>query len=98
MLSGPEVFYFGIKMCFFHHSILFSFVIYPHIFYRFQLFVFIYVFIYIPFLPDNCRTYNVNDNPKNKILMSGNITQKRLTILKYFDAYICHHYQPKIIQ
>ena len=45
--------------------------------------------------PDNCNTYNMNDNPKNNILMSENIRQKGLTILKYFDAYICHHYQPK---
>ena len=37
---------------------------------------------------------NMNDNPKNNILMSENIRQKGLTILKYFDAYICHHYQP----
>ena len=35
------------------------------------------------------------DNLKNNILMSENITEKRLTILGYFDAYICHHYQPK---
>ena len=48
-----------------------------------------------PFLPDNCRTY---DNPKNSILMSENIRQQRLTILEYFDAYIYHHYQPKITQ
>ena len=34
----------------------------------------------------------MNDNPKDKILMSENIRQKRLTILEYFDAYICHHY------
>ena len=27
--------------------------------------------------------------------MSENITQKRLKILEYFDAYICHHYQPR---
>ena len=27
--------------------------------------------------------------------MSENITEKRLTILEYFDAYISHHYQPK---
>ena len=45
--------------------------------------------------PDNCNTYNMNDNPKNNIFMSENIRQKGLTILKYFDAYICHHYQPK---
>ena len=41
------------------------------------------------------RTYNTNDNPKVYILMSGNIRQKRLKILEYFDAYICHHCQPK---
>ena len=28
----------------------------------------------------------MNDNPENKILMSENIRQKRLTILEYFDA------------
>ena len=37
----------------------------------------------------------MNDNPKNNILMSENIRQKRLTILEYFSAYIYHHYQPK---
>ena len=37
----------------------------------------------------------MNDNPKNNTLMSENIRQKRLTILEYFDAHICHHYQPK---
>ena len=37
----------------------------------------------------------MNDNPKNNILLSENIRQKRLTILEYFDAYICHHYQPR---
>ena len=51
-----------------------------------------------PFLPDNCNTYNMNDSPKNNILLSENIRHKRLTILEYFDAYICHHYQPKMIQ
>ena len=40
----------------------------------------------------------MNNNPKNNIIMSENIRQKRLTIPKYFDAYIYHHYQPKIIQ
>ena len=40
----------------------------------------------------------MNDNPKNNILMSENIRQKRLTIMEYFDPYICHHYKPKIIQ
>ena len=49
-------------------------------------------------LSDNCNTYNENNNPKNEILLSENIRQKRLTILEYFDAYICHHYQAKIIQ
>ena len=49
-------------------------------------------------LNDNCNTYNANNNPKNEILLSENIRQKRLTILEYFDAYICHHYQAKIIQ
>ena len=47
-------------------------------------------------LDDHCRTFNMNDNQKNNILMSENIIQKRLTILEYLDAYICHHYQPKI--
>ena len=47
-------------------------------------------------LGDNCRTFKMNDNPKNNILMSENIIQKRLTILEYLDAYICHHYEPKI--
>ena len=41
-------------------------------------------------------TNNKNDNPKINILMSENIRQKRLKILEYFDAFICHHYQPKI--
>ena len=40
----------------------------------------------------------MNDNPKNNILMSEWIRQKRLAILEYFNAYICHHYQPKMIQ
>ena len=35
-------------------------------------------------------SYNMNDNPKNNILKLGNIRQKWLTILEYFDAYICH--------
>ena len=40
----------------------------------------------------------MNDNPKNNILLSENIRQKkRLIILEYFDAYICQHYQPKMI-
>ena len=30
-----------------------------------------------PFLPDNCNTYNMNDNPKNNILISENIRQKK---------------------
>ena len=37
----------------------------------------------------------MNNNRKNNILLSENIRQKRLTILEYFDAYICHHYQPE---
>ena len=44
--------------------------------------------------------YNINDNSKNNILfilLSENIRQKRLTILEYFDAYICHHYQPNVL-
>ena len=28
--------------------------------------------------------FNINDKPKNNILMSENIRQKRLTILEYF--------------
>ena len=32
----------------------------------------------------------MNNNPKNNILMSENIRQKRPTILEYFDAYIYH--------
>ena len=36
----------------------------------------------------------MNNDPKNNILMLENIIQKKLTILAYFDAYICHHYQP----
>ena len=52
----------------------------------------------------------MNNNPKNNNLMSKNIRQKILTILEYFDAsvcnpflitmdaYICHQYQPIIIQ
>ena len=36
----------------------------------------------------------MNDNPKNNILMSESIRQKRLRMLEYFDAYVCHHYQP----
>ena len=43
----------------------------------------------VPSLPRN----NKNDNPNINILMSENIRQKRLKILEYFDAYICHHYQ-----
>ena len=37
----------------------------------------------------------MKDNPKNNTLLSENIRQKILRILEYFDAYICHHYQPK---
>ena len=44
------------------------------------------------------KFYNMSDNPKNNILMSENIKQKRLTILEHFDEYIYHHYQPKLIQ
>ena len=29
----------------------------------------------------------MNDNPKNNILLSENIRQRRLTTLEYFDAY-----------
>ena len=49
-----------------------------------------------PFLSDNCTSCNMNDNPKNNILMSENIRQNRPTILEYFDAYICHHCQLEI--
>ena len=42
------------------------------------------------FLPDNCNAYNMNDNPKNNILMSENIRQKSLIVMEYFDLYICH--------
>ena len=48
--------------------------------------------------PDNCNTYNMNDNPKNSVFLSENVRKKRLTILEYFDAYMCHHYEFKIIQ
>ena len=37
----------------------------------------------------------MNDNLKNNILMSENITEKRLKVLEYLDAYISYHYQPK---
>ena len=43
---------------------------------------------------DKCSTYNINDNPKINILMSENIRYRRVKILEYFDAYICHYYQP----
>ena len=49
-----------------------------------------------PFLPDNCRTYNMNDNPKNNILLSENIRQRRLTILEYFDKYM-HRNIPELL-
>ena len=49
-----------------------------------------------PFLSDNFRTYNMNDNPKNNVSMSQNIRREKPTIPQYFDASICHHYQPKI--
>ena len=42
------------------------------------------------FLPDNCNANNMNDNPKDNILMSENIRQKCLIVLEYFDLYICH--------
>ena len=29
-------------------------------------------------------------------LMLENVRQKWRTVLEYFDAYICHHYQPKV--
>ena len=38
----------------------------------------------------------MNDNLKNNNLMSENINQKGEAILEYFDAYICHHYQPSL--
>ena len=37
----------------------------------------------------------MNDNLKNNILKLEIIRQKILTILEYFNAYICYHYQPK---
>ena len=40
----------------------------------------------------------MNGNPKSNVLLSENIRQKRLRILEYFNAYICHRYQPKMIQ
>ena len=39
----------------------------------------------------------MNDYPKNNTLISENIGHKRPTILAYFDAYICHHYQPNLL-
>ena len=48
------------------------------------------------FLPDNCRTYNMNDNPKNNILLSENIRQRRLTILECFDKYM-HRNIPELL-
>ena len=39
---------------------------------------------------DHWYIYDMNDHPKNNILVSENIRQKRLIILEYFDAYICH--------
>ena len=47
-----------------------------------------------PFLSDNFRTYNMNDNPKNND--EKNSDEKNPTISQYFDANICHHFQPKI--
>ena len=35
----------------------------------------------------------MNNNQKKNILMSKNI---RLTIMEYFDAYICHHYRSRL--
>ena len=32
-----------------------------------------------PFLPDNCNTCNMNNNPKNNILMSENINVYQFT-------------------
>ena len=45
---------------------------------------------HVEFLPGNCSTYNINDNPKINILMSKNIRQKRLKILEHFDTYNCN--------
>ena len=45
---------------------------------------------YLCFLLSLLHSYNMNDNPKNNILLLENTKQKRLTILEYFDAYICH--------
>ena len=45
-------------------------------------------FIKKPFLPDNCRTYNMNDNPKNNILMLENIRQS--DFVWYFPTLRCY--------
>ena len=39
----------------------------------------------------------MKDNPEKNISLLEN-RQKRLTTLEYFNAYICHHYQPKMIK
>ena len=44
----------------------------------------------------------MNNNPKNNILMSEKIKQKRLTVLEYFDAYTVsiiymHRVIPKLL-
>ena len=48
------------------------------------------VFYEKPFLPYNFKTFNMENNPKNNILMSGKC-QTIMSILEYFDAYTCHH-------
>ena len=50
-------------------------------------------FSLLPVLLDINLAYNMNNNPKNNILASENIRQKRLKILVYFDGCICYHYQ-----
>ena len=39
----------------------------------------------------------MNNNSINNILILESIRQKRLKTLEYFDAYICSHYQPIIL-
>ena len=39
----------------------------------------------------------MNDNPRNNILMSENIRQKRLTIVEYLDAYNMHRNTPELL-
>ena len=46
-----------------------------------------------PFFPDVRRTYNINDIRKLTFSCWKISNKKRLAILEYFDAYICHHNQ-----